>query len=196
MLSGALEASRAWSASLNRIGWGCVSALAMSWGIGLTDSFFAPLQTDSAWNSSLLIYAIVLLLASGLFGSLAIVVGAMTQTDRFDLITRTDIADRVGRLNNSLLTQIYNDATFRYEMAIGCRGAMTFTALSVAIRWFFVGFDAAASGEVSSGPSQITIGIILALFFDYLLRRSATDSFFALERVIGKEPKLPNNLGE
>jgi hypothetical protein len=184
MITGAIEASRAWGAGLNRLGWGCICALMLLGGLGF-GNLLASISVDASSDlGGTFIKGLALLLASGVFGSMAITAGSFNDLSGFDLKKRTRMAEHIGRLGNPLLIQFFNDANFRYEMAAGVRGTIYFGIVSFA---FFAFSRIGETGVDYPGPSfnwKIVSGSVLAFVFDWLLGKSATDAFVALEDVI------------
>ena len=184
MLTSALDATRAWSAGLNRLGWGCVSSLIVAWLVGMDDRLISTLGSEGTFGAPTLLGFLFLLLSSGLLGSIVISLGSLAELKRFSLETRIALAERVGRNGNSLLIQFYNEATFRFEMASGFRGTFLFGTFCLALKIMINGSE---NFPASAGPNvawPASAGIIFAVGFDWLLGRSSTEAFSALEKVL------------
>lgn len=186
MLAGAIEASRAWGIGLNRLGWGCISAFLLSSALGLSEHFRSTFNGSEGFTLSTLVGAIFLLLLSGLVGSMAITLGSVTDTSPFNLKKRTDLAERVGRTGNVLLIQIYGDAALRYEMATGVRGTLYFGLFSAVIGWSTGKLDSVSMQPITESTWPAIAGAAIALLFDFVLSRTSTESFQALEQVVAK----------
>ena len=190
MISTVIEASRSWGATLNRLGWGCLCVLVFSWSFGMELGFIFPNEQGVTFSRSILFFSLVLLLGSALLGSMAITLGSIAAGQRFSLEKRTLLAERIGKLNNPLLIQLYHDATVRFETAAGLRGTLLLTGLAFFTRWFNDGVGKGVSTLPPSfslaSPSWAAMsGFVLALVFEWLLVRSSAEAFQALE-IAGK----------
>jgi hypothetical protein len=186
MLSSALEVSKAWSTGLNRLGWGCTSALMLFWGLGNSVIPIFDREKGTDISEHTLVAVLLLLLASAVVGSMVISLGSLAERSKMTLSRRLLLAERIGRLNNSLLAHHYGDATLRYEMAAGVKGTLMIGAFAVFNRWLSGSFPA-GNGSLDSGPSfswPIMAGILFAFFFDWLLNRSSSEAFEALEEAV------------
>lgn len=183
MFSGALDASRFWSSGLNRLGWGCTSAFLLAWGVGKSITQENQLGVVAPLTGSTFLSALVLLLASGLLGSMAITLGASARGAKFSIEKRTQLAERIGRLSNPLLDQIHSEAILRFEMAAGMIGTISFGVMALLIK----GFSENAGEGIHFFPQSLSWSdgavVIFLLALNWLLEKTATETFEALETV-------------
>ena len=184
MISGAIEASRSWGAGLNRLGWGCLCALSLCWSLGLDYFVLSQSTSGLSTNGTFLIYAVALLLASALLGSMAITLGSLADRKRYTIERRTLLAERIGAEDNVLLIQLFGEATLKYEMAAGVRGTIIIGGISILLKWLSVGLPPALSFSVGLPSLAAISGIFLTVLFDWLLNKTALENFDALEKAV------------
>jgi hypothetical protein len=197
MFASAIEVSRAWGSGLNRLGWGFISVLMLSWSVGIAAPDVLISESSYPTGASTLIGALVLVLASALLGSMTITLGRITETSPYTITKRTLLAERIGRLNNVLLMQLFGEASLRYEMVMGVRGTLIFAGLSFLNRLFTDSTAPDIDFSLQAPSAPVISGIVLAIIFETLLRRTSTEGFDALEKAIAvAERRLTPDVSE
>ena len=184
MISTVIEASRSWSSSLNRTGWGCLVATIFAWSFGFPTTELFSVTGSGFAGGEFLVASLLFLLASALLGSMAISLGSVGDRQGFSIERRTLLAERIGSLNNPVLIQLLADASLRYELAAGARGTLLFAGLAAFNFWLSGSSETPIDFSVRGPTWAISSGIVLAIVFNWLLGISSSELFNALEKAV------------
>lgn len=191
MLHNSLAATNSWSNSVTRLGFGGVG-LFVAHLFEVVNLPGDPLSISLDGGNNSLIGFVVFLLASLILGAVILAIGDTVSPRDFSPRMRMERALRVGKTNNALFAQAYQNEMQKLDMAIGFVGLMIFFVFLFAINLLpptSVFLSPSRLGFSKPGDfSWISLIVILlaGYGFGYALKHSAFSGLRAIDDVLAE----------
>lgn len=194
IISTALEASRGWGITLNRLAWGAVVMYALSTAFKFDGVIDGQISGSSAPTLAALIVAVALFLAANLVGAGTVALGYNPWVDLSapEEDTRLELLRRVLDADRPILTTLYYDLIAKQDAIAGFYGALVISLPCVII--YFIRGESFSGGEaISQTALESAILLVLGTCLIAMLRLGANSSERFLLAALSNYEQLGNN---
>ncbi|WP_444462836.1 hypothetical protein [Rhodobacter capsulatus] len=184
VFASAIDATRNWTSTLTRFGYGVLVLESFSRAQLLPASLSLSATSNSVVEAENLPFLVLWVMLSLILGAVATMLGSLGKHEKFGELARVRRAFRVGKVGNPMLIELLRDGNSRYDLASGFIGALYMGLAGWGIAYVLSNEQVVGSGQSLLSNWQIGIIGCSAGFLSYLVKLSAIGGLEALDAIL------------